>query len=85
MIYEIRTYQIEPGSLAVAMQTTLEATGWRLVRNTFTAGHGTTQLYEKGDGSLQVRIWEGGPFKVYTYVELTGSRSTPRSSTTATR
>lgn len=77
--------RVEPGSLALAMQTTLEATGWRLVRNTFTAAHGTTQLYEKGDGSLQVRVWEGGPFNVYTYVELTGSRSTPGTSTTATR
>ena len=77
--------RVEPGSLAVAMQTTLEATGWRLVRNTSTAGDGTTQLYEKGNDTLQIRVWEGGLFNWYTYVELTGSRSSPRTTATATR
>lgn len=68
--------RVEPGSLAIAVQSTLEAGGWRLVRNSYAADQGTAQAYERGDASLAVRIWEGGPFGWYTYVELTGSRST---------
>ena len=64
--------RIEVGSLALAMRTMMEANGWRAVSNTSGATHGTTQVYEKGGNSLQVRLWEGW---YYTYVELTGSRS----------
>ena len=41
------------------------------------------QLYEKGEASLQVRIWEGGAFDNSTYVELSGTRATTRTRTTA--
>jgi hypothetical protein len=64
--------RIEPTSLAVAMRTTLEANGWRSVSATSSGGQGTTQVYEKGGNSLQVRLWEGW---YYTYVELTASRA----------
>jgi hypothetical protein len=52
------------------MRSTLEAEGWRLVGSTFSAQSGSTQAYEKSGMSLQVRIWEGGPFSWYTYVEM---------------
>ncbi|MBI2216965.1 MAG: hypothetical protein HYU51_06665 [Candidatus Rokubacteria bacterium] len=65
--------RIEPGSLAVAMRTTLEANGWRNVSSTTTGQHGAMQVYEKGGNSLQVQVWEG---LWYTYVELTASRAT---------
>ncbi|MGH7268583.1 MAG: hypothetical protein ACREMB_27525 [Candidatus Rokuibacteriota bacterium] len=77
--------RVEPGSLAVAVQNTLETGGWRLVRNSYAAGPGTAQAYERGDASLAVRIWEGGLFGWYTYVELTGSRSTSARASTAVR
>jgi len=64
--------RIEPTSLAVAMRTTLEANGWRSVSATSNGAIGTTQVYEKGGNSLQVRLWEGW---YYTYVELTASRA----------
>jgi hypothetical protein len=64
--------RIEITSLSLAMRTTLEANGWRSVSNTSTAPHGITQVYEKAENSLQVRIWEGWYF---TYVEFTTSRS----------
>lgn len=64
--------RIEPTSLAVAMRTTLEANGWRSVSSTTAGSHGTTQVYEKGGNSLQVRLWEGWYF---TYVEMTASRA----------
>lgn len=76
----------EPGSLVLSLQTALEGSGWRLVRGTTFPKHGTIQLYEKGEASLQVRIWEGGAFNSRTYVELSGSRPTDRPrATTATR
>jgi hypothetical protein len=65
--------RIEPGSLALAMRTTLEANGWRNVSSTMTGQHGAMQVYEKSGNSLQVQIWEGLWF---TYVELTASRAT---------
>jgi hypothetical protein len=64
--------RIEITSLAAAIRTTLEANGWRSVSATTAAPHGTTQVYEKGGNSLQVRLWEGW---YYTYVELTASRA----------
>ncbi|HXG04826.1 MAG: hypothetical protein K6T92_04095 [Candidatus Rokubacteria bacterium] len=64
--------RIEITSLAAALRTTLEANGWRSVSNTTSGPHGTTQVYEKGGNSLQVRLWEGW---YYTYVELTASRA----------
>lgn len=64
--------RIEPGSLAAAMRTTLEANGWRNVSSTTSAQHGATQVYDKTGNSLQVQIWEG---MWYTYVELTASRA----------
>ncbi len=64
--------RIEPVSLGVAMRTTLEANGWRSVSATSAGGQGTTQVYEKGGNSLQVRVWEEW---YYTYVELTASRA----------
>jgi hypothetical protein len=69
LVYQGR---IEPGSLAVAMRTTLEANGWRNVSSTQSGQHGALQVYEKGGNSLQVQIWEG---LWYTYVELTASRA----------
>jgi hypothetical protein len=62
--------RIEPESLAQSMRSTLEADGWRLVGSTLSAQSGSTQLYDKSGMSLQVRIWEGGAFSWYTYVEL---------------
>jgi hypothetical protein len=64
--------RIEITSLAAALRATLEANGWRSVSATTAAPHGTTQVYEKGGNSLQVRLWEGW---YYTYVELTASRA----------
>ncbi len=64
--------RIEITSLALALRTTLEANGWRSVSNTTRGSQGTTQVYEKGGNSLQVRLWEGWYF---TYVELTASRA----------
>jgi uncharacterized protein YceK len=64
--------RIELTSLVVAMRMTLEASGWRSVSSTTSGPQGTTQVYEKGGNSLQVRLWEGWYF---TYVELTSSRT----------
>jgi hypothetical protein len=63
--------RIEASSLATAMRTTLEANGWRSVSSNTSGSLGTTQVYEKGGNSLQVKLWEGWYF---TYVELTASR-----------
>jgi hypothetical protein len=69
--------RIEPESLGSAMRATLETNGWRNVSATSSATKGptTTQVYEKGGNSLQVQIWEGGLFNMFTYVELTASRA----------
>jgi hypothetical protein len=76
--------RMEPGSVVVEMQKSLEANGWRLVRATSVARHGTIQLYEKGDASLQIQVWEGGSFNYYTYVEVSGTRPvTPGAKTAA--
>jgi hypothetical protein len=64
--------RVEVQSLAGAMRATLEANGWRHVSSTRSSEAGTTQVYEKANNSLQVRLWEG---VWYTYVELTGSRA----------
>lgn len=66
--------RIEPESLTLAFRTTLEANGWRHISSTTLSKEGTTQVYEKGGNSLQVRIYEGW---WYTWVELTATRVTP--------
>jgi hypothetical protein len=63
--------RLEPESLRVAMQRTLEASGWRHVGSAATTNRGTVQAYEKAGESLQVQIWEG---LWYTYVALDVSR-----------
>ena len=75
--------KFEPGSLVLSIQEGLLGNGWRLMRTTSFPGMGTMQLYEKGEASLQVRIWEGGAFSASTYVELSGTRATARTRTTA--
>jgi hypothetical protein len=75
--------EFEPGSLVVSIQSGLQQNGWRLLRSTSFPRQGTMQIYEKAAASLQVRIWEGGTFNSKTYVELSGSRFTVRSSATA--
>ena len=75
--------KFEPGSLVLSIQEGLLGQGWRLVRTSSFPGQGTMQLYQKDEASLQVRIWEGGAFKGSTYVELSGTRSLPRTRTTA--
>jgi hypothetical protein len=64
--------RIELTSLALAMRATLEANGWRSVSSNSVPTHGVTQVYDKGDTSLQVRLWEGWYF---TYVEYTTGRA----------
>jgi hypothetical protein len=75
--------KFELGSLVLSLQEGLLGSGWRLIRSTSFPTQGAIQLYEKGDASLQVRIWEGGTFKGSTYVELSGTRATARTNTTA--
>jgi hypothetical protein len=75
--------KFEPGSLVLSIQEGLLGHGWRIVRTTSFPGQGTMQLYEKGDASLQFRTWEGGAFNGSTYVELSGTRSVPRTRATA--
>jgi hypothetical protein len=77
--------RMEAGSAVVEMQKGLEANGWRLVRSTATGGDRTLQLYEKGDASLQLHIWEAGLFNYYTYVEVSGTRPITATPTTAAR
>src|SRR5215470_10400769 len=62
--------KFELGSLVLSIQDGLQGNGWRLIRTTAFPQMGTMQLYEKGEASLQVRIWEGGTFDGATYVEL---------------
>jgi hypothetical protein len=61
--------RLEPETLAVALRSSLEENGWKLVGST-SSRSGATQLYDKAGTQLQVRIWEGGPLSWYTYVEL---------------
>jgi hypothetical protein len=77
--------RMEAGSAVVEMQKGLEANGWRLVRSTATGGDRTLQLYEKGEASLQLHVWEAGMFGYYTYVEVSGSRPITASPATAAR
>jgi hypothetical protein len=79
----VYTSKFEPGSLVLSIQEGLLGNGWRIIRTSSFGNQGTMQLYEKGDASLQIRIWEGGAFNAATYVELSGARSIPRSRTTA--
>jgi hypothetical protein len=72
--------RLEPETLAAAMRSNLEADGWKPVGITTSGRSGSTQVYDKGGTSLQVRIWEGGPFSWYTYLELAAIEMTgPRS------
>ena len=73
----------EPGSLVLSIQEGLLGNGWRLTRTTAFPNVGTIQLYEKGEASLQIRIWEGGAFSSSTYVELSGTRALPKTQKTA--
>lgn len=75
--------KFEPGSLALSIQEGLLGHGWRILRASSFPTLGTLQLYEKGEASLQVRIWEGGAFNGSTYVELSGTRALSRTRTTA--
>jgi hypothetical protein len=75
--------RFEPGSLVLSLQEGLLGSGWRLVRSTSFPEQGTMQVYEKGEASLQVRVWEGGVFGASTYVELSGTRALPRVRATA--
>ena len=77
--------KFEQGSLVLSIQEGLTGAGWRLIRTSSFPNLGTIQIYEKGDASLQVRIWEGGAFKSSTYVELSGTRATLRAKTAATQ
>jgi len=79
----VYTSRFEVGSLVLSLQEGLTGNGWRLVRTTSFPEHGTMQLYEKGEASLQIRIWEGGMFDGATYMELSGTRALPRVRTTA--
>jgi hypothetical protein len=74
--------RIEVVSLGSAMRSTLESGGWRHVSSATAGDHGTTQVYEKGGNSLQVRLWEGWWF---TYVELTASRALQSTTTGSLR
>jgi|SRR5215470_1570745 len=67
--------RLEPGSLAVAFRTTLEANGWRHLSSTTAGEKGTTQVYEKSADSLQVLIYEGW---YYTWAELSATRTVGR-------
>jgi hypothetical protein len=77
--------RMEPFSTAVETQKVLEANGWRMIRNSSAAYDGIVQLYEKGDASLQVRVWEGGWFDYYTYLEMSGTRPTLRATAVTKR
>ena len=75
--------KFEPGSLVLSIQEGLLGNGWRIVRTTSFQSQGTIQLFEKGEASLQIRIWEGGAFNGSTYVQLSGTRAVARTRTTA--
>ncbi|MGH7322140.1 MAG: hypothetical protein ACRELA_21305 [Candidatus Rokuibacteriota bacterium] len=77
--------RIEAESLAMTMRTALEANGWRHLSGTSGTKQGATQLFEKGGRSLQVRVWEGGLFDWYTYLELAASRATARATSATTK
>jgi hypothetical protein len=66
--------RLEPDSLAAVIRTTLEANGWRHLSGTATASYGAVQVYQKGNDTLHVRVWEGGLFNWYTYVEYAAAR-----------
>jgi hypothetical protein len=67
--------RVEPGSLALAFRTTLEANGWRFISTTTFSPQGTTQVYEKSGDSLTVQISEEW---WYTKVELTATKVVSR-------
>src|SRR5262245_9560781 len=77
--------KFEQGSLVLSIQEGLLGNGWRLIRTTSFPSVGTLQLYEKGEASLQVRIWEGGAFGSATYVELSGTRAVNTKTTASTK
>ena len=77
--------RFEPDSLAAVIRATLEGKGWRQLSGTSTPSQGSTQVYQKGNDALQVRVWEGGLFKWYTYVEYAAARVTQSSLSAASR
>jgi hypothetical protein len=62
--------RVEPATLGAAMRSSLEAEGWKPVGITTSTSAGSIQVYERGGTQLQVRIWEGGLFSWYTFLEL---------------
>jgi hypothetical protein len=67
--------RLEPDSLATLIRTTLESSGWRHMSSTATPAQ-AVQVFQKANDTLQVRVWEGGMFNFYTYVEYAAARVT---------
>jgi hypothetical protein len=63
--------RLEPESLGLAMRTTLEAGGWRLI-SASASKRGLNQVYEKTGDSLQLLVWEE---LYFTYMELERTQS----------
>src|SRR5215510_8543601 len=63
--------RVEIESVAVAFRTTLEANGWKNISATTLSDQGITQIYEKPQSSLQVRIYESW---YNTWVEMSATR-----------
>ena len=74
--------RVEPDSLGVVYQTTLEANGWHHLNSTTSSEKGTTQVYEKSGNSLQVLIYEG---IYYTWVEVSTTRLVTPTTTSQVR
>lgn len=68
LIYKGR---VELQSLVTAFRTTLEVNGWHHISSTTLSKEGTTQVYQKGGDSLQVKIYNGW---WYTWAEITTTR-----------
>ena len=66
--------RLEPISLADAMRTRLEASGWRHVSRISTPKDGTRQVYEKDASALETHIYEG---LWYTYLAIAASELLP--------
>jgi hypothetical protein len=77
--------RLEPDSLAALIRASLEGSGWRQMSGTSAAANGAIQLYQKGNDTLHVRVWEGGLFNWYTYVEYAAARVAPSGLATATK
>jgi hypothetical protein len=77
--------RFEPDSLATLIRSTLEGSGWRYLSGTSTAANGAVQVYQKGNDTLHVRVWEGGLFNWYTYVEYAAARVAPGALSASTK